>query len=142
MIELYEKYKNKDRRFKMYDLNPFLLYPIVRPCQNKQFSTSDKDFIHAPVPELVASRISIGIFYQMFNAYTTEFSDYFGHLFEKYVGLVLENCVVSERLLSESDIRNFYPKEKGKAPDWILVDAQQPFSLNVKQPVFRELHRQ
>jgi len=49
----------------MYDFNPLFSYPIIRPCQNKQFSTPGKDFIHAPVPELVASRISTGIFYQI-----------------------------------------------------------------------------
>lgn len=62
LIELYEKRKNADRRFRMYDFNPLLSYPVIKPCQNKQFSTSDKDFMHAPVPELVGSRISTGIF--------------------------------------------------------------------------------
>lgn len=123
LVELYENRKNQDRRFRMYDFNPLLSYPIIRPCQNKQFSTPDKDFIHAPVPELVASRISTGIFYQMYNEYKTEFSQYFGFVFERYFGLVLEKCLLSEQLLSESDIRNFYPPEKGKAPDWIIVDG-------------------
>jgi hypothetical protein len=123
LVELYEKRKNKDRRFRMYDFNPLFSYPIIRPCQNKQFSTPDKDFIHAPVPELVASRISTGIFYQMYNTYGTEFSEYFGFVFERYVGLILEKCLLSEQLLSELDIRNFYPAEKGKAPDWIIVDG-------------------
>lgn len=127
LIEVYETRKNTDRRFRMYDFNPLLCYPVIRPCQNKQFSTSDKDFIHAPVPELVGSRISTGIFYQMYNAYTTssrtEFSEYFGHVFERYVGLVIENCITSEQLLSEADIRRFYPTNKGKAPDWILIDG-------------------
>jgi len=123
LIELYEKRKNQDRRFKMYDFNPLLSYPIIRPCQNKGFSTLDKDFIHAPIPELVASRISTGIFYQMYNTYGTKFSEYFGFVFERYFGLVVEKCLLSEQLLSESDIRNFYPAEKGKAPDWIIVDG-------------------
>lgn len=127
LLEVYEKRKNKDRRFRMYDFNPLLSYPVIRPCQNKQFSTSDKDFIHAPVPELVGSRISTGIFYQMYNAYTTEsrteFSEYFGHVFEKYVGLIIENCITSEQLLSEVDVRKFYPANKGKAPDWVVIDG-------------------
>lgn len=123
LVELYENQKNQDRRFRMYDFNPLLSYPIIRPCQNKQFSTPDKDFIHAPVPELVASRISTGIFYQMYNEYKTEFSQYFGFVFERYFGLVLEKCLLSEQLLSESDIRSFYPAKKGKAPDWIIVDG-------------------
>lgn len=123
LVELYEKRKNQDRRFRMYDFNPLFSYPIIRPCQNKQFSTPGKDFIHAPVPELVASRISTGIFYQMYNTYGTEFSEYFGFVFERYFGLLLEKCLLSKQLLSESDIRNFYPAKKGKAPDWIIVDG-------------------
>jgi len=123
LVELYDKRKNKDRRFRMYDFNPLFTHPIIRPCQNKQFSTPDNDFIHAPVPKLVASRISAGIFYQMFNTYGTEFSDYFGFVFERYVGLVLEKCLLSEHLLSELDIRSFYTAEKGKAPDWIIIDG-------------------
>lgn len=136
LIELYESRKNEDRRFMMYDFNPLLSYPIIRPCQNKQFSTPDKDFIHAPVPELVASRISTGIFYQMYNAYTTEFSEYFGFIFERYVGLVLEKCLLSEQLLSESDIRTFYPTKKGKVPDWIMIDGSTAIFLECKATRF------
>lgn len=123
LTELYEKRKNQDRRFRMYDFNPLHSYPIIRPCHDKQFYTPDKNFIHAPVPELIASRISTGIFYQMYNTYGTEFSEYFGFVFEQYFGLVLKKCLLSEQLLSESDIRDFYSIKKGKAPDWIVVDG-------------------
>lgn len=122
LVNLYEKRKNKDRRFRAYDFNPFLQYPLIKPCQGKQFAKAKEDFYHAPVPELIASRASTGIFYQMFNEYKTTFSEYFGFVFEKYVGIVLENCINSEQLLSESDIRSFYSKDKRKAPDWIIID--------------------
>lgn len=136
LIKVYEKRKNKDRRFKMYDFNPLLSYPVIKPCQDKQFSTADKYFIHAPVPELVGSRISTGIFYQMFNKYGEEFSTYFGHVFERYVGLVLQNCITSEELLSELDIRKFYPINKGKSPDWILIDGSTAILFECKTTRF------
>ena len=127
LVDMYERRKNKDRRFRMYDFNPLLSYPIIKPCDERGFASANKDFMHAPVPELVGSRICTGIFYQMYNEYTTdsntEFSQYFGHIFEKYVGLVLNNCTTSETLISEADIRKFYPTKKGKAPDWILIDG-------------------
>jgi hypothetical protein len=127
LTKLYEDRKNEDRRFRMYDFNPLILYPVIQPCQDKQFSPLSQDFIHAPVPELVASRISMGIFYEMYNAHSTKhgnkFSEYFGHVFERYVGLIAEKCITSEELISEGDIRRFYPKEKGKSPDWILIDS-------------------
>lgn len=120
LIELYEKRKNTDRRFKMYDFNPLLSYPLIKPCQ-------DSDYMHAPVPELLGSRMSIGIFYQMYNAHATskgnKFADYFGYVFETYVGDVLKNSITSQQLMSELDIREFYPQNKGKVPDWILIDG-------------------
>jgi hypothetical protein len=107
----------------MYDLNPLLKKPIIKPCHHKQIATPDRDFFHAPVPDLIASRISSGIFYQMFDYYKIEFSNYFGHVFEQYVGMILKNCLTSELLLSEEEIRVFYPTNKGKAPDWIIFDG-------------------
>ncbi len=136
LINLYEKRKNRDRRFKAYDFNPFLQYPLIKPCQNKQFAKAEEDFYHAPVPELIASRVSSGIFYQMFNEYKTTFSEYFGFVFVKYVGLVLENCVNSEKILSESDIRSFYSKDKGKVPDWIIIDGSTAILLECKATRF------
>jgi hypothetical protein len=136
MIELYEKRKNKDRRFRMYDYNPLFSYPIIRPCQDKQFSNPDRDFFHAPVPELVGSRISTGIFYQMYNEYGIKFAEYFGHVFEKYVALVISKCIVSERLISEIDIRKVYPKDKGKSPDLLLIDDTTLILLECKATRF------
>jgi len=132
LIELYEKRKNKDRRYRMYDFNPFVTYPIIRPCQSKGFSNFGLGFMHAPIPELIAPRISQGIYYQMRNAYWTDFTDYFGHVFEKYVGLILENSVSSEQILSDSDIRDFYPSSNGKAPDWILIDGSTAILVECK----------
>lgn len=139
-IQLYEERKNLDPRFRMYDFNPLLSYPIIRPCQDKQFATSNKDFIHAPVPELVGSRISTGIFYQMYNAHSTpsrnEFSEYFGYVFENYVGVVLKNSITSEQLLSESEIRKLYPNTKGKVPDWVLIDGSTAILIECKATRF------
>ena len=72
----------------------------------------------------------------MFNEYGEEFSTYFGHVFERYVGLVLQNCITSEELLSELDIRKFYPTDKGKSPDWILIDGSTAILFECKATRF------
>ena len=127
LTELYEKRKNVDRRFRMYDFNPLITHPVIKPYQDRGFNTLGKEYLHVPIPDLLALRISTGIFYQMYNAHSTDsgnkFSEYFGYVFETYVGLVLGKSVSSEQLISESDIRKFYPTNKGKAPDWILIDG-------------------
>jgi len=137
---LYEKRKNSDRRFRMYDFNPLISYPLIKPCQNRQFATSGKDFFHSPVPGLIGSRISAGIFYDMYNAHSTAsgntFSEFFGYVFEAYVGLVLKNCIKTETLLSEVDIRKFYPSNKGKVSDWIWMDGSSLILIECKATRF------
>lgn len=144
LIELYERRKNKDRRFRMYDFNPLLSYPIIRLYSNKEFFLSDEDYIHAPIPHLIDSKMSMGIYYEMFNNYTkdshTEFSDYFGYVFEKYVGLIIKNSISSEELISEEDIRKFYPKNKRnekKIPDWALIDGSTLILFECKATFFK-----
>ena len=135
---LYNKYQNSDRRFAMYDFNPLFLYPVIRPCKGKQFQriTPNQDFFHAPLPQLIDYRISTGIYYQLFNEYKEDFSKYFGYLFETYVGEVIKNCLTSETLLSETKIRQFYPTNKGKVPDWIVVDSNTLILIECKATRF------
>ena len=135
---LYQKYQNSDRRFAMYDFNPLFLYPIIRPCQGKHFQriTPNQDFFHAPLPQLIDYRISTGIYYQLFNEYKEDFSKYFGYLFEAYVGEVIKNSLTSETLLSEIEARQFYPTNKGKVPDWIVVDGNTLILIECKATRF------
>lgn len=123
LMKLYEKRKNVDRRFRMYDFNPLITHPIIKPYQDGGFNTLGKDYLHVPIPNLLALRISTGIFYQMFNECGEAFSTYFGHVFEAYVGLILSKSIKSEQLISESEIRKFYPPKKdNNCPDWFLIE--------------------
>lgn len=74
--------------------------------------------------------------YQLFNEYKEDFSRYFGYLFEAYVGKVIQNCLTSETLLSETQIRQFYPTNKGKVPDWIVVDGSTLILIECKATRF------
>jgi len=123
LTSLYEKYKTSDRRFRMYDFNPLFLYPIIRPCQGKQFATPGQDYMTAPLPALIDLRISTGVFYQMFNHYGEKFSQFFGYIFKIYIGIILKNSISSETIFSETDMRQFYSTQKGKVPDWVIVDG-------------------
>lgn len=80
---LYERRKISDRRFRMYDFNPLREHPLILPCRGRGFGKSSQDFICAPVPALIDERISIGIYYQLFNNFKKKFADYFGYIFEE-----------------------------------------------------------
>jgi hypothetical protein len=119
----YEQRKNADRRFGMYDFNPLLSYPIVRPFESERIPRVEEDALVAPLPDLLLSRLSVGVFYQVFNRHKEEFSRYFGHLLGEYVGIVMRNSVSPGTLVSEEDIRKTYPDTEGKVPDWAVVDG-------------------
>jgi hypothetical protein len=136
-IAEYEKQRNPNSLFAMYNFNPLLSYPIVRPYRFEQAPPPEKDAMVAPLPNLILSRLSVGIFYQLYNHHSTKFSEYFGHLLEEYVGVILQNSTSSSStLLSEKDIRRTYPEEKGKVPDWAIVDGSTAVLIECKATRF------
>ncbi len=76
------------------------------------------------------------MFYDLFNHFKTDFSNYFGHVFEAYVGRILRNSLHSATLLSEQDIRRTYSPEKGKVPDWIIIDGTTAILVECKATRF------
>jgi hypothetical protein len=132
----YERRKNADRRFAMYDFNPLVSYPVIRPFASEQTPRLEEDALVAPLPDLILYRLSTGIYYQMFNSYKEDFSRYFGHLFGEYTGIVLRNSVPPSTLVSEDDIRKTYPEKKGKVPDWAVVDGTKAVLIECKSTRF------
>lgn len=108
----HERLKNADRRFAMYDFNPLLSYPVVRPFASEQAPRAEEDALVVPLPDLLLSRISVGIYYQMCNRHKEEFTRYFGHLFGEYVGMVLRKSVPPGAPVSEEEIRETYPEKR------------------------------
>jgi len=133
---LYEQRKNADAKFRMYDFNPLLQFPIILPCRGKGFANCNQDFMCAPVPDLINERLSSGVFYQLFNAYKEDFSKYFGHVLEEYVGIILRNSITSENLLRELDIRSSYPESMGKVPDYAVIDGSTAILIESKATRF------
>lgn len=133
--QTYEQMKQKDRRFRVYDFNPLLTFPLLKPWHH-QWKIKERDRMVAPLPDLIAYRISTGIFYEMFNRYKEHFSQYFGYLFEAYIGRLLEASVKSQNLMSEDTIRQTYPESSGKAPDWIVLDGSTAIFIECKATRF------
>ncbi|MDJ1183044.1 hypothetical protein [Roseofilum casamattae] len=134
LTKRYKQLRNPDRRFRMYDFNPLLESPIVKFCKDQR--ATRRDLLHAPIPDLITSRVSEGIYYQMFNIYKGKFSQYFGHVFEHYVGIVLKHYKFP-KLISEAEILNAYGKNPGSCPDWILVDGSTALIFECKATAFK-----
>jgi len=129
---LYDKRKNTDRRFRMYDFNPLRTYPLIFPCKSKGFGNVGQDFMCAPVPGLIDERMSIGIYYQLYNKFGQKFFNYFGYVLEEYLKLILNNSIKSEKFI---DIRDLGIKNL-KSPDYAIIDGSVAIVLECKATKF------
>jgi hypothetical protein len=118
---VYDAYKQPDRRYGMHDFNPLFVYPIVRPWTKKKNANIDEDRMIAPLPGLILTRLSEGIYQQLFHSYRDDFAQYFGRIFEIYVGEVLDHSLCGAKRISEREIKQTY--KNGKVPDHVLVDS-------------------
>jgi hypothetical protein len=98
-------------RFEFYALNPLELYPIIR---------TDRSGLVIPVPEQVLSRVTIGLYYQLLDAYGIDFTNTFGLVFQEYVGELLRWVWGNGQLYSE--FRYGRRKDQQDSIDWILVE--------------------
>ena len=114
-----------DRLFKKYNINPILSRPLVRLWENSEEYESFDDKFIAPIPNLVIYRITIGLYYQLYNIYGKEFATNFGDLFELYVSKIIEGFKLPSKIITERDIDLYLPNKgkKGGAirkPDWAI----------------------
>lgn len=130
----FEIMKQLDSSFRMYDFNPLLSYPVLRPWKQGKDAMSN-DRIIAPLPDLIPYRVSTGIYYEMFYEYREDFSRFFGHLFEAYVGRLLKastHCPI----VSEKKIRETYPESSGKVPDFCIIEGGTALIIECKATRF------
>ena len=135
--ELYARSnRQSDVRFGMYEFNPLHVSPLIRPWGHEPFWSERGGRMIAPVPDLIISRVSLGIYHQLLTAYGTEFSQYFGHVFAEYCGYLIR-AAGRGSVLTEDEIRKRYPSTKGrKAPDWVIVDGNTAILIECKATRF------
>jgi len=128
--EIYESYRQPDRRYGMRDFNPLFVYPLVRPWPKRETMTLDEDRLLAPLPDLILTRLAEGVYHQIFHHHRHDFASYFGYVFEKYVGEVLTNSLPDGQLISEAEIQRTY--KTGKVPDYVFVDGDSAILIESK----------
>ena len=114
-----------DPLFRKYNINPLLSRPLVRLWENSEIEEPFDDKFIAPIPDMIMYRITIGIYYQLYNIYGLEFATSFGDLFELYVGKIINGLRLPGRIIPEKDIDSYLPTKgnkgaKTRRPDWII----------------------
>lgn len=136
MQEIHKQLRQPDRRFRMYDPNPLLTYPILRPFKSERLSLTDSCAFIAPLPDLITYKATTGLYYELKRARGKDFTRWFGHPFEAYIGELLRHSVPNGSLWSERALREFYPTSLGKVPDWVVLDGSTCIPVECKATEF------
>lgn len=114
-----------DPLFKKYNINPLLSHPLVRLWENSEQEAPFDDKFIAPIPDMIMYRITIGLYYQLYNIYGKEFATNFGDLFELYVSKIIEGYKLPGMKITDRDIDTYLLNRGNKGgitrrPDWII----------------------
>jgi len=114
-----------DPLLKKYNLNPLLSHPLVRLWEKSEMEDMFDDKFIAPIPDIVIYRISIGLYYQLYNIFGMDFATNFGVLFELYVKKIIEEFRFPGKVITEKDIDIYLPSKgkkggKTRRPDWVM----------------------
>ncbi|WP_334102805.1 hypothetical protein, partial [Methanothrix soehngenii] len=100
-----------DPLLKKYNLNPLLSHPLVRLWEKSEMEDMFDDKFIAPIPDIVIYRISIGLYYQLYNIFGMDFATNFGVLFELYVKKIIEEFRFPGKVITEKDIDIYLPSK-------------------------------
>ena len=107
-------YKVSESHFVQFEFNPLYRYPIIEVLP---------DHFVGVDPFLIAERITLGLFYDLFEKDRLAFTNRFGHAFDRFVGQLLKSACPPELLWSASDWEqrqsNTKQQDHGKIGDWV-----------------------
>jgi len=106
-----------------YRFNPLFDRPII--------IRRDGSFC-IPVPMLVPYVITKGLYYDFLDLFSNEmgnpFTEWFGHAFEHYGGLLLKNSFGKQNVFPEP----VYGKEHQRGPDWTVIQGDSAIVLEFR----------
>ena len=107
-----DRYKVNDSSYILYEFNPLKKRPLIQIRTDRWV---------APNPALIIDRVTTGIFYDLLDVDHKDFTDYFGIVFQEYIGDLLKSVCLSENVLQEQEYGSKRAKKKGPA-DWTVID--------------------
>ena len=110
------EYRVEDPLFLPYEFNPLLRYPIL-DVGGQRFIAVD--------PDLVAKRVTWGLYFDLFERYRTDFSRRFGDVLDRLIGDLLQSVVPKDSLWSDAEKKETRGKhkQKRKRGDWAFKGA-------------------
>jgi hypothetical protein len=114
--ELSQEFRVEDALFVKSEFNVLVKRPaILRGSE-----------VLLPIPRLLLQRITDGLFFDISDSLDKKGSqslhDYFGHLFEQYVGRLLKWAFGEDQVFAEQSYRA-EKRRRIEGPDWVVVDG-------------------
>jgi hypothetical protein len=89
-----EDYKVHESLFEQFGFNPLRRFPIINVGESRYLAVD---------PELIVERVTLGLFYDLFERNRTQFTQRFGHAFDQFIGRSLESAFPRDRLWSAAE---------------------------------------
>lgn len=108
-------YNVQSHLFEQFGFNPLRRFPIINLGESRYLAVD---------PELVVERVTLGLFYDLFERDRTQFSERFGYAFEQFIGQLLGSVCPSDRLWSAAEWERTTGQSKRqslKLGDWAYV---------------------
>jgi hypothetical protein len=113
--DLQEEYRVDDPLYAKTEFNALVKRPVIQ--------AAGRGWI-APIPRLVVERFTQGIFFDLLDGFSgakrNDFLDYFGTLFEEYVGMLLRDGWGDSNVIHEPR----YGRQEKRGPDWIVLEGE------------------
>ncbi len=128
----YQDFRTKSSSFQKklpspeYEKNRFNFltkYPVIVPDRNPTPQIAKPYLV--PIRRLLIERITRGIYFDLSDFFkedgkrNNDFRDAFGHVFQAYVGLLINESKKNFKLLPEWK----YGKPEKRTPDWIVIEG-------------------
>ena len=107
-------YRVRDARYTQFEFNPLTRFPLIE-VEPGRYVAAD--------PHLLTERVTLGLFYDLFERDGVAFSNRFGAAFDRLVGNLLGSVCPAESLWWEADPTRPKLKNAGKVADWAYRGA-------------------
>lgn len=108
-----DEYRVQDPGYILYEFNPLQKRPIIEVQPGRYV---------APNPDLIIDRVTLGIYYDLFDADGLAFADKMGVVFEEYIGELLAAVYAQNKLFREREYGPKHSRKQGPA-DWTIVEG-------------------
>jgi len=101
--------------FEQFGFNPLRRFPIINLGESRYLAVD---------PELIVERVTLGLFYDLFERDRVRFSERFGYAFEQFVGQLLGSVCPAQRLWSAAQWGKANGQSKRqslKLGDWAYI---------------------